>query len=233
LLENLQQIPDPRGRQGRRHSLAAMLATVVCAVLSGARGFTAIAQWLAARRLEELHQLGFTRTPPTANAFRDLLIALDPDTFEATIQQWTAACLKSEHANSTDSASPAELEPIALDGKTLCGTIQRHRRTVQLLSLFAHRSGLTLGQTPVPDGTNEPGAAIPWLRSLVLKGKLITADAIYCQRDVCRQILDSGGHYFIAVKDNQPTLLADIAAEFQAAFSPGDRKTTLGASGSR
>jgi hypothetical protein len=145
--------------------------------------------------------------------------------FEAAIQQWTAACLTSSCAHA-ESAAPEELEPIALDGKTLCGTIQPHQRTIQLLSLFAHRSGLTLGQTPVPEGTNEPGAALPWLRSLVLKGKLITADAIYCQRDVCRQILDSGGHYFIAVKDNQPTLLADIAAEFQAAFSPSKRKTT-------
>jgi hypothetical protein len=233
LLEYLQQITDPRGRQGRRHALSAMLATVVCAVLSGARGFTAIAQWLLTRSTEELHLLGYTRTPPTANAFRDLLLALDPEAFDTAILQWTADGLSPQSASSadsTESGSPTELEALGLDGKTLRGTLVRHKRAIHLLSLFSHDRNLTLAQTPVPETTNEPTAATEWLRSIVLRGKVITADAIFCQRDFCQQVLDSGGHYFVAVKDNQPTLKADIAAEFQAAFSPGERSPASRAS---
>lgn len=239
LLEYLQQIPDPRGRQGRRHTLSAMLATIVCAVLSGARGFTAIAQWLETRPTEDRHLLGYLRIPPTANAFRDLLLALDPDAFDAAILKWTAECLGPQSppaSNSPDSVSTTEteasteLEAVALDGKILRGSLRRHQRAIHLLSLFRHDRHLTLAQTPVPETTNEPTAATEWLRSIVLKGKVVTADAIFCQRDFCQQILDSGGHYFVAVKDNQPTLKADIAAEFQAAFSPGERSSARRAS---
>ena len=206
-----------------------MLAAIVCSILSGARGFTAIAQWIASRRREEWHLLGFTRTPPTANAFRDLLLVLDPDALEAAVQRWTADCLAPQLAsseNSTPSTPVTTLEAVALDGKTLRGTLRPHKRAIQLLSLFSHRTRLTLGQTLVPEETNEPTAATQWLQSLVLHGKVLTVDAVYCQRDFCQQTLDSGGHYLATVKDNQPTLKADIAAEFQAAFSPDDRSTT-------
>lgn len=60
---------------------------------------------------------------------------------------------------------------------------------------------------------------------MVLKGRVVTADAIFCQRDVCQEIVDSGGDYFVVVKENQPTLQESIAAEFRAAFSPGERTT--------
>ena len=62
------------------------------------------------------------------------------------------------------------------------------------------------------DKTNEHKAALRLLSGLVLEGRLITGDAIFCQRDLSRQVLDGGGHYLWFVKDNQPTLLADIRA---------------------
>ena len=83
LLASLKQIPDPRGAHGRRHSLSAMLATVVCAVLCGARGFSAIAQWIHVQPREVWWMLGYYRTPPTENTFRSLLSRLDPAELEA------------------------------------------------------------------------------------------------------------------------------------------------------
>ena len=91
LWEYLQQIPDPRGAQGRRHSLSAMLATVVCAVLAGARGYRAIAQWVHAQADPVWHALGYTRRPPQRNAFRLLLMRLPPEDFEEALSRWTAA----------------------------------------------------------------------------------------------------------------------------------------------
>ena len=55
---------------------------------------------------------------------------------------------------------------------------------------------------------------------MVLEGRVVTGDAIFCQRDLSKEIVDQGGHYFFVVKDNQPSLKEAIAAEFQAAFSP-------------
>lgn len=90
-----------------------------------------------------------------------------------------------------------------------------------MLSLLDHQTGC---QTRVEADTNEAKAALDLLRSIVLKGRVITGDAMFCQREVCQKILDSGGEYFFVVKGNQPTLREAIAAEFQAAFSPHQRE---------
>lgn len=224
LLDYLQQIPDLRGRQGRRHSQAAMLAAVVCALLSGARGYSAIAQWLHCLEVEVWHLLGFLRRPPKAGAFRKLLSKLPAATFEEAVRRWIVDQLG-------DEVNQAELAAVAMDGKTLCGTLQPHQRAVHLLSLFDQKSGCVLSQLRVDEKTNEAKAALELLRTLVLKGRVITGDAMFCQREVCQQIVDSGGHYFIVVKENQPTLQETIAAEFTAAFSPGERVETRVLSG--
>ena len=114
-------------------------------------------------------------------------------------------------------------EAVAMDGKTLCQTLQPHERAVHLLSLLDQRTGCTLSQSRVDAKTNEHKAALELLKSLVLEGRVITGDAMFCQREVCQQIRDRGGHYFFVVKDNQPALRESIAAEYRAAFSPCDR----------
>jgi Transposase DDE domain len=99
---------------------------------------------------------------------------------------------------------------------------------VHLLSLVAHESGLTVAQTEVPHGgadkTNEHKTALRLLQGLVLEGRLITGDAMFCQRDLSQQVLDAQGHYLWFVKENQPTLLSDIRAAFapsaEGGFSP-------------
>ncbi len=94
LLELLAQIPDPRDRRGRRHPLVAMLATIVCAVLTGSRGYRAIAQWARSQSPTVWQWLGFRRKPPCANSFRNLLLALKPEVLESILRQWMAAAVQ-------------------------------------------------------------------------------------------------------------------------------------------
>lgn len=211
LLEALKQVPDPRGAQGRRFALSAMLAATVCALLSGARGYSAIAQWIRNQPEEVWWMLGFYRRPPTTNAFRNLLMTIAPDALEAALRQWIDGLVD---------LSSEELNAVAIDGKTLCSTLGEHGRSIQLLAFLDQRSGCVLSQTQVPITTNEHKAAFDLLKTMVLKGRLVTADAAYCQRDVCRAIIDSGGDYLVIVKQNQPELKEKIAAEFRAGFSP-------------
>jgi hypothetical protein len=219
LLEYLEQIPDPRGLQGRRHSLAAMLAAVAIAILCGQRGYAGIADWLRLQPVQVWHRLGFWRIPPTRNAFRNLLMRIPPADLEHALRQWAAALLG-------EPLPEDPLQPVAMDGKSLCGTLQPHARAVHLLSLLDQHTGCVLSQLPVDSKTNEAKTALEILDTLSLRGRVITADAMFCQRDVCQKIVDSGGHYFVVVKENQPTLRADIAAEFQPAFSPLHREAT-------
>ena len=200
-----------------------MLASVVCAMLQGARGFTAIAQWVHLQEVELHHALGFTRTPPKEGAFRKLMMKLSPAHFERVLADW----MKYSLGVSTEDS----LEAVAMDGKTLCGTLQPHERAVHLLALLDQRTGCVLSQTRVDAKTNEHKAALELLKTLVLEGCVITGDAMFCQREVCQAIRDRGGHYFFTVKDNQPTLKEAIAAEFQAAFSPYQRAAAVVALG--
>jgi hypothetical protein len=223
LLSFLAAIPDPRSRHGRQHSLSAVLALVCCAIMCGAKSYSAIAQWARDQDIGLMHRLGFTRRPPKMGGIRKVLIALDPKAFEDALNRWAESLL--------GRPVPSELLPpeaFALDGKTARGSFDGLDKAVHLLSLVAHESGLTLAQTQVPNGgenkTNEHKTALQLLRGIVLEGRLVTGDAMFCQRDLSQQIIDAHGHYLWFVKDNQPTLLNDIKAAFaasvEAAFSP-------------
>lgn len=226
LLEVLKQIPDPRGRQGRRHSLAAMLATVVCAMLCGARSYSAISDWIASQSNEVWHWLGFWRRPPKLGAFRKLLMKLSPQALEAALAPWVDKLLENQNTQ----VSADALQAVSLDGKSLCGALAAHGRAIHLLSLLDQQTGFTLRQLEVPGNTNEHKTALALLKSIVLRGRVITGDAMFCQRDLCEQIVRDEGHYFFEVKGNQPELKEAIEAEFEMAFSPLQREATQTAS---
>jgi len=193
-----------------------MLAAVVCAVLCGARGYAAIAEWIAAQPVDVWHLLGFTRRPPTRNCFRDLLLVLCPEAVEEALGRWIAQGLEAP-------LDETVLQAVALDGKALCGTMQPYGRVIQLLAALDQQTGCVLSQQHVPGTTNEHKTALELLKGLVLEGRIITGDAAFCQRDVCQEIIDGGGHYVLSVKENQPELLREIASELaaeDAAFSP-------------
>src|SRR3954447_13130593 len=223
LLPFLDEIPDPRGRNGRQHPLSAVLALACCAILCGARSYDAIGQWAHDHDIGLMHRLGFTRRPPKSGGIRKVLMAVGPAALEAALTRWAEALL-----GRLPAAEGGHLEAFALDGKAARGSFDGLSKAVHLLSLVAHRSGLTVAQAEVPNGgqdkTNEHKVALGLLAGLVLEGRLITGDAIFCQRDLSRQVLDGGGHYLWVVKDNQPTLLADLQAALDpaadGAFSP-------------
>lgn len=223
LLSFLAQVPDHRSRRGRVHTLSAILGLACCAILCGARGYSAIAQWAHDQDISLMHRLGFTRTPPTMYGIRKVLMALDVRAFEAALSRWAEAVLGHAPAGVDDAP-----QALALDGKTARGSFDGLKKAVHLLSLVAHESGLTVAQAAVPDGvedkTNEHKAALTLLESLVPRGRLVTGDAIFCQRDFCRHVIGQGGDSLVIVKENQPTLRDDIAAAFApagvGAFSP-------------
>jgi hypothetical protein len=192
-----------------------MLAAVVCAVLCGARGYRPIVQWLHLQDVSTWHWLGFLRKPPTRNCFRDLLLKLSPELFEEALRSWLGDSLQL-------APSAESLAAVSLDGKSLCGTLQPHQRAVHLLSMLDQATGCVLSQCEVDQKTNEAKTALELLKTLVLEGRVVVGDAMFCQQEVCEAVLEAKGHYLFVVKENQPTLLREIAAVFgsETAFSP-------------
>lgn len=216
LLACWSQVSDPRGRKGRRHSLAAMLTAVATALLCGNRGYKAITEWLHDLPVDAWHWMGYTRRLPRQDCFRNLLMRLDPAAFEAVLSRWIQQGLGLE-------LTDQDLAAVSIDGKTLCGTLRPHQRAVHLLAAVDHRTGCVLSQCRVDEKTNEHKAALELLKTIVLKGRLIVGDAMFCQRDVCEQIVAAGGDFLFPVKENQPGLRRAIQLELaadEAAFSP-------------
>lgn len=225
LLEVLQQVPDPRGREGLRHPLSAMLAAVVCATFCGFRGFRQTVHWLKLHGVTMWHLLGFRRAPPCRQTFANVLAELDADQLEqillAFVDQWE---LPEDESSSSPPPmkSAADLDVEIWDGKTLRGTRNGERRAEQVLVRMQSALGKVLASTAIPRETNEAATALELVRGLVLKGKLIVADAAYCQREWCQAVIDSGGDYLVTVKGNQQNLLRDVEQAFviSEGFSP-------------
>ena len=222
LRQYLAQVPDPRGRKGKRHPLSAILTAVICAVLSGADGYKPIAQWLHTQTVDFWHFLGFTRTPIKYGALRNLLMEISTEAFEAVLAEW----LREIHGGDPP---PDSLEGLSIDGKVLRGTLALDQRALMLISAYDHKTASVLRQEAVPANTNEQKAALDLLTKIVLTGRVVTADAAHCQQETCDQIVDSGGHYVFTAKENQPTLVSMISSEFaalDAVFSPLSSQAT-------
>jgi predicted transposase YbfD/YdcC len=219
LVEHLAPIPEYRRARGKRHPLLPMLLLVCLAMLCGARGQSAIADWGANYGPRWLRRLGFTRDAgPSQPTLSRLFQQVPHATVEAVLGRWAEQVVRC----SPRPAAP-ELEGIALDGKRLRGSARQGAVAAHLLSAYSHRLRVVLGQVGVPDKTNEIGAAGEALLTLVLDGRVVTADALLTQREVARTIVDSGGDYLLPVKENQPQLLADIIAAFAPEAEAGER----------
>jgi hypothetical protein len=219
LLEVLAQVPDPRSRHGRRHPLSAILALTVVAMLTGAKSYEAIAQFGRERGVALAHLLGFRRgKTPTKSTFSVIFRVLDVSAFEQALSSWIASRL-SKHQ---------ELA-FGLDGKTARGSRDGEVPGQHLVAAYCADAQAVLAQIRVDAKTNEHKAALELLGVLPVKGNIFTGDAMFCQRDLCAEIIDKGGDYVFAAKDNQPSLVADIKAGLAyqeqqrrtaAAFSP-------------
>jgi hypothetical protein len=217
LYEAFATVPDPRSRFGRSYTLASLLTLSAVAMLCNCRSLYAIAQW--GRDYNHLAPLlGFTRPTkdgagyrtPCVSELHTVFAALDVAAFEAALTRWICAHGVDDLAERT----------VALDGKTLRGS-QGHRLPgVHLLAAYCRDVAAVLAQLAVPGKTNEHKTALELLKLIPLKGTLITGDAAFTQRDLCAAVVQGGGDYFLTVKDNQPTLEADIRAAFGPAFSP-------------
>jgi predicted transposase YbfD/YdcC len=201
LLEELARIPDPRNRRGIRHPLSAILGLTVLAMLTGCKSYTAIAQFGRDKGRALAWALGFRRgTTPAKSRLSTLLRRLDVTAFEAALSRWVAARLD----------APEGLH-VCLDGKTVRGSTEGDVPGHHLVAAYAPAAQAVLAQLCVDAKTNEHKAALELLGIVPVQGCIFTGDAAFCQRDLCEQIIDGGGDYVLAVKDNQPGLAIDIA----------------------
>jgi hypothetical protein len=213
LAEALAAVPDPRQPYGWRPQyppipLVALLQLAVAATLCGARSLYAIAQW-GRERLEDdpalLESLGMPpgRSPSVATLHR-VFKALDVAAFERVVGEWLTR------------TGVAATDPLALDGKSLRGIHGDEVPGVHLVAAYAHEARAVVAQLRTEGKGQELAAAKDVLDQVSLEGRLVTGDALLTQREVSEKVVQGGGDYLLPVKDNQPSLRADL----ETAFSP-------------
>jgi len=210
LIEVLSEIPDFRKLRGKRHALPSILALACCAILCGYRSYSAIAEWGHHYGWRLVHALGFRHKPPCAATLHNIFRHLDCEVFESKLGVWAQGVVAH-----SESSQEVQQTAVGMDGKTLRGSKKQGAPGVHILSALAHDIGLTLAQQAVDDKTNEITAVNELLQQLVLKGRIVTMDALLTQKEVAKTIVDAEGDYVMVVKDNQPTLRADIELVFK------------------
>jgi len=198
-------LPDPRHPAFRDHHLLGdILVIALAAVLSGCDSWDDIAEF---GRTKEpwLRSLGL-RLPngvPAHDTFNRLFAALAPRAFQDGFTAWIHAV-----------CGALGFCHIPVDGKSVRGARGPDGTCLHLVSAWVGVHRLSLAQVAVQDKSNEITALPRLLRLLERHGALVTIDAIGCQKEIAQQIVAGGGDYLLAVKDNQPTLHADVAACF-------------------
>ena len=208
LTEAFATLEDPRCGPAQRHDLTEMILMALCAVLCGADSWVDVAEWAEDNEIWLKRYLVLAHGTPSHDTFGRVFRLLDAKVFETCFREWIGGLVG------------VVAGVVAIDGKTACGSRDGHNTALHTISAFATASGLCLGQEHTRGKGNEIPAIKALLDTLALKGCIVTIDAIGCQTEIAQKILDRGGDYLLAVKDNQETLataLREFFADGEAA----------------
>ncbi len=211
LLAALQGLTDPRCRRGVRHPFAAVLALTFLGLLCRRTDFATIARWAKAHWDALRPALGFTRRyAPHATTLTRVTARYSLAEFQGALCRWLAGLLAHEPVRTA-----------AVDGKTSKQGHDADGDPIHVLNVFAHDARLCLAQWAVGDGKEtEPEVLKAHLAELFAAYpalRLLTGDALFCQRPLARLIVEAGRDYLFAIKDNQPDLLEAAQTAFAGA----------------
>lgn len=205
-VQHFENIEDPRRQAGLRYPLIEVLFIAVCAIIAGADDWVAIERFGKAKKRWFAKYLRLKHGIPSHDTFGDVFGVIDPEQFAEAFIGWMKMIATVSGV-------------IALDGKTLRRSFDKAlgKSAIHMVSAWSAHNHLILGQVKVDDKSNEITAIPKLLRLLVLKGCLVTIDAMGCQTEIAEQIVEQGGDYLLAVKKNQKHLYEDIEHLFKHA----------------
>ncbi|MEI8033836.1 MAG: ISAs1 family transposase [Chlorobiaceae bacterium] len=197
-------VDDPRVERTRDHALLDIIIIAVCAVICGADGWVAVEEFGITKRDWLATFLTLPNGIPSHDTFGRVFARINPEQFQRSFLSWV------------ESLKQVRGDLIAIDGKTHRGARDRSsgKAALHLVSAWAAENRIVLGQVAVDTKSNEITAIPALLDLLDLHGSTVTIDAMGCQTTIADQIVRQGGNYVLALKANQPSMLADVQALF-------------------
>jgi predicted transposase YbfD/YdcC len=212
LKDAFSSLPDPRQSHNRLYSLPSLLLALTAAILCNHLSILAVAEWLADQSLEVKQALGFTngKTPHQS-------------TFHRVFKKLGLPQLETALTNYFDPNKPGQIRPrasqsVAIDGKCQRGRLPFEVQSVtpcHLLSAFCQEMGQVLAQVAIENKEAELTVASELIDQLDWQGRVLTDDAMFCQRKIGAQVFELGGDYLFVVKGNQATLQDNITQLFE------------------
>jgi predicted transposase YbfD/YdcC len=216
-LEHFQDLPDPRQPGKVVYPLDEVLLLCLLAVLAGAESFTDIARF-GVKKLDLLRRFRpFRNGTPAHDHLGDIFATLDAEKFQQCFVSWVAV----------QTGAPAEV--IAIDGKTVRRSADKKggKAAIHMVSAFAARQRLVLGQVKVTEKSNEIVAIPRLLDMMAIEGAIVTIDAMGCQREIAKKITDKKADYVLALKGNQGSLRDDVELFVAEQKANGFQDTTI------
>lgn len=207
IIEHFSALPDPRTLLKTRHKLVDIVAMALCAVLAGADDWVEIAAYAKAKEAWFKSFLTLESGTPSHDTFGRVFALLDPDAFRECYIDWIRALI-----NIPDGL-------VAVDGKTVRRSHDRSKgkSAIHMVNAWAVEHGLVLGQVKTDAKSNEITAIPELLKLMDLKGCTVTIDAMGCQKEIAKQIVEQGADYVFSLKGNQGNLHKEVELLFQDA----------------
>lgn len=218
-----EQVKDGRKEKGKRYPLALLLTLILLGKMAGETTIKGIIEWVDERKEKLKQLLSWPKRFPVNSTYSDALAKCDGKEVAQVIAQVILKARSVEQCGEEPSRLLADrheedLIHTAMDGKTLRGTLKHapdHQPPVHLLSLYECESGIVLTQETVKNKENEITASIAFLHPFLVKGRIISTDAMHTQKKWCAGVHAYGGYYLTIAKENQPTVLQDLIDFFE------------------
>ena len=199
LLNYLLIVQDPRLERKKLHLLSDILFIAVCGSLCGCDTWEDIYHFAQVREDWFKRFISLANGLPSADTIARVFSLIDPEQFEIAFRNWVSSLYQI-----------SEGKIIAIDGKRVRGSHGEGKSAIHMVGAFAAESGLALAQVKTSDKSNEITAIPILLDALLLKGCIVTLDAMGCQKEIVKKIVEKHGNYVISLKGNQGSLHEDV-----------------------
>jgi len=219
-----EKVQDGRKEKGKRYPLALVLTLIMLAKMAGEKSISGVVDWVNGRKKLLKKELNWPKRFPVNSTYSEVLAHCDGKEIAEAIAQVILKARAVEQCGTEPSRLQKNLQDekklihTAMDGKTLRGTLghaNEEQPPVHVLSFYECESGIVLTQETVKSKENEITAAGALIHPMLVKGRIISADAMHTQKKWCTCVHLYGGYYLVIAKDNQPTVRQDLQDFFE------------------
>ena len=214
LRDYLEALDDPRIDRTKKHALIDILVIAICAAICGAKTWVDIEDFGKSKKEWFSSFLDLNHGIPSHDTFRRLFILLDPEKFLEVFMSWVKAITEG-----------TDLEQLCIDGKALRRSHKKGKAlsALHMVNAWSTGAGLALGQLKSEGKSNEIKTVPKLLDLLDVKGSIVSTDAMSCQVNTAKKIIEKEGDYLFALKGNQENLEKRVKEKFESRKKPGPK----------